>query len=148
MTTWTERAGDFWSKKGFNDFILFFFCSFGLFLFTNQPTLQIGWVSMVNVWGCWHYWQVVGDRWRVMFDMWLVTCDMWRLTQHVTCDTSIYLFFLKLCEFLIKINLLFPILSAHVKRFSVSRMQDIFWDLKCFSLVLLYVHVDVFDVIF
>ena len=52
--------------------------------------------------------------------MWHKTCDMW----HVTCDMkhAIYLVFCLFCLFLFV--LVSMLLSAHVKRFRVSHMQD------------------------
>ena len=64
----------------------------------------------------------VSDMWQVTCNMWQVTRDRWHVTPdawHVTPDT-------RLLIYIKKITLIFLLffLSAHVKRFSVSRMPD------------------------
>ena len=55
-----------------------------------------------------------------------MTCKTWHLTQesrHQTCDTRHTIFVSHFCLFLFVLVLV--LLSAHVERFSVSRMGDL-----------------------
>ena len=80
---------------------------------------------------CWQVtddrWQVTGDRWQVTRDMWHMTRDTWHVTNdkwNRTLDTwhMIYFFFF----YLFLIFLVLVLISAHVKRFSVSHKQDLY----------------------
>ena len=55
--------------------------------------------------GCWRWWHVTGDRWQVTLDNWHVTTKKYN----------------KINDFFVLV-----LLSAHIERFSVSRMHDIY----------------------
>ena len=93
----------------FNVFFLVFWMFFVCvcFLGLGQPS-NCEWWALVRFYRC----QVTGET-RHM------TCDLW----HKTCETFIFSFFSS--PFLsVSVRLVFVLLSAHVKRFSVSRIQD------------------------
>ena len=75
----------------------------------KHPAAHTGGVSRGRVrgCGCWCKWHVTGDRWYLTPDTWHLTPD----SRHLTPDCLSVLIF-------------FVLLSAHIKRFSVSRMQD------------------------
>ena len=116
------------------------FCTFNFLksfgVFANQPTEHNG-VSRRRVcrYGCWLYltedwWQVICDAPPSTHDRWHMTPDTW----HVTPDMQHPIFSYYTSFF--QPVLVLVILSAHIERFSVSRMKD-FWQ---FQKMYFYAH--------
>ena len=95
----------------------------------QHPIMNSWGVSRGRVRGCggWRKWHVKGDRWCMTHETcWHMTPHMWHPAQdtwHVIDDTWHYYYF-------------FFAFSAHVERFSVSRMwdfYDVFDSFLCFQ---------------
>ena len=137
VSLWTE---DFWSKSKLLIFaylypFIVFFCHFQDNLLC-QPSVHNGGVRKGRVCGCWS-----SDRGQDTGDMQHATCDTIH-TWHLRCDTwnvipdswhmnIHYFFYLLLLIFFVSVLLVSLILSAHVKRFRVSCMQDFWKNLSC-----------------
>ena len=105
--------------------------------FSHLETLLPGWLETC-VWRVYPYYL---HTFRRFWDFAVLTCNMWHLTHdmlHVTHDTLhvthdachitlCYIFWVPFYQLLSTLGS--KLLAAHIKRFSVSHKQNLFWNL-------------------